>query len=129
MYPHRIEEWIVAIFREIKGNEFCDIILALQDEKIGWKIDKFTITDKIFREIIQPFLTSLVKTLLRPIFCQIHVRVNFHDFHTVLFEKKSKDSLTKILREINSMMSENFDFTQFLRENSDNDTMWIGKVQ
>ena len=127
MYPHRIEEWIVAIFREIKGNEFCDIILASQDEKIGWKIDKFTITDKIFREIIQPFLTSLVKTLLRPIFCQIHVRVNFHDFHTVLFEK-SKDLFTKILREINSMMSENFDFTQFLRKNSDNDTMWKSTV-
>ena len=41
-----------------------------------WKNEKFTLTEKIFREI-----NSLVRKLLSRNFCDMWV--NFHDFHTV----------------------------------------------
>ena len=48
-----------------------------------WKNEKFTLIEKIFRQI--PYLVlSLVKTLLWRNFCQKSVRVNFRNFHTVL---------------------------------------------
>ena len=48
-----------------------------------WKNQKFTLTEKIFRQI-NYLVISLVKTLLSRNFCQKRVRVNFHNFHTVL---------------------------------------------
>ena len=51
-----------------------------------WKTGKFTLTKKIFREIIA-LATSLVKALFSSVFsrnfCHKHVRFNFCDFHTV----------------------------------------------
>ena len=54
-YMYRNEEGVVAIFREIKGNEFCDILLASQDRLEKWK--NISWNHKRF------FVTSIVKTL------------------------------------------------------------------
>ena len=47
-----------------------------------WKIEKFTVTQKKFRQI-NSLVFSLVKTLLSRNFCQKSVTVNFRNFHTV----------------------------------------------
>ena len=47
-----------------------------------WKLQKFTLTEKKFRQI-NYLVISLVKTLLSRNFCQKRVRVNFRNFHTV----------------------------------------------
>ena len=47
-----------------------------------WKFRKFTLTEKIFREITY-LVISLVKLLLSRNFCQKRVRVNCRNFHTV----------------------------------------------
>ena len=56
-----------------------------------WKLQKFTLTEKKFRQI-NYLVISLVKTLLSRNFCQKRVRVNSCNFHAVLslfFEKIS----------------------------------------
>ena len=47
-----------------------------------WKLRKFTLTEKIFRQITY-LVISLVKLLLSRNFCQKCVRVNSRNFHTV----------------------------------------------
>ena len=47
-----------------------------------WKNEKFTLTEKIIRQI-NYLVISLVKPLLSRKFCQKCVRVNFRNFHTV----------------------------------------------
>ena len=47
-----------------------------------WKNEKFSLTEKIFRQI-NSLVTSLVKSLLSRNFCQKSVRENFRNFHTV----------------------------------------------
>ena len=49
---------------------------------ILWKNEKFTLTEKKFRQI-NYLVTLLVKPLLSRNFCQKWVRVNFCNFHTV----------------------------------------------
>ena len=61
-----------------------------------WKLRKFTLTEKIFRQITY-LVISLVKLLLSRNFCQKCVRVNFRNFHTV--------SNIPFFREINSVGS------------------------
>ena len=48
-----------------------------------WKLQKFTLTEKIFRQIAY-LVISLVKVLLSRNFCQKRVRVKFWNFHTVV---------------------------------------------
>ena len=48
-----------------------------------WKNKKFTLTEKIFREI-NSLVTCLVKPLLSRNFCQKSVRENFPNFHSVV---------------------------------------------
>ena len=45
-----------------------------------WKNEKFTLTEKIFREV-KSLVTSLVNTLLSHNFQQKSVRENFHTVH------------------------------------------------
>ena len=47
-----------------------------------WKYKKFTLTEKIFRQITY-LVISLVKLLLSRNFCQKCMRGNFRNFHTV----------------------------------------------
>ena len=47
-----------------------------------WKNEKFSLTEKKFREI-NSLVFSLVKTLLSRKFCQKSVRESFRNFHTV----------------------------------------------
>ena len=47
-----------------------------------WKLRKFTLTEKIFRQITY-LLISLVKLLLSRNFCQKYAGVNSRSFHTV----------------------------------------------
>ena len=47
-----------------------------------WKNEKYTVTQKKFRQI-NSLVFSLVKTLLSRNFCQKSVTVNFRNFHTV----------------------------------------------
>jgi len=49
-----------------------------------WKLRKFTLNEKIFRQITY-LVISLVKLILSRNFCQKCVRMNFHYFHTVQF--------------------------------------------
>ena len=49
-----------------------------------WKNAKFTLTEKIFRQI-NSLVISLVKSLFSRNFCQKSVRENFRNFHTVRF--------------------------------------------
>ena len=49
-----------------------------------WKNAKFSLTEKVFREI-SSLVTSLVITLLSRNFCQKCVRVNFRNFHSMRF--------------------------------------------
>ena len=51
------------------------------------KFEKFTLTDKFFRQI-NYVVISLVKPLVSRNFCQNYVRVNFCDFHTVRYVRK-----------------------------------------
>ena len=48
-----------------------------------WKNEKFTLTEKFFRQI-NYLVISLVKQLLSRNFCQKCVRVNFRNFHSVI---------------------------------------------
>ena len=47
-----------------------------------WKLWKFTLTEKIFRQITYSIISS-VQMLLSRTFCQERVKVNFRNFHTV----------------------------------------------
>ena len=61
-----------------------------QDDTV-WKNEKFTLIEKIFREI-NFLLIILEKTLLSRNFCQKSVVVDFHNFYTVfnVLEKATK---------------------------------------
>ena len=78
-----------------------------------WKNEKFTVTNKKFRQI-NSLVLSLVKTLLSRNFCQISVTVNFHNFHNVVYKSWffTWNQLFKKFREIN--------FTEFRDE-----ILWI----
>ena len=71
----------------------------------GWKLRKFTLTKKIFRQT-NYLVISLVKVLLSRNFCQKRVRVNFCNFHTVVW-KFGHFPATQNLREINFRSSKN----------------------
>ena len=70
-----------------------------------WKNQKFTLTEKIFRQI-NYLVISLANALVSRNFCQKCVRDNFCNFHTVLSTilKNEKLSLIeKIFRQIKSL--------------------------
>ena len=67
---NHVQNWIVHTL-----NRYCLKCTA-------WKNEKFSLTEKIFREI-NSLVTFLVKMLLSRNFCQKCVRVNFRYFHTV----------------------------------------------
>ena len=83
-----------------------------------WKFQKFSLTEKIFREI-NSLVTYLVKPLVSRNFCQKSVRENFRNFHIVLSHNMKK------FRVINSLQ-EKVDFTNFSlkshKRNSVNET-------
>ena len=65
-----------------------------------WKLRKFTLTEKIFRQITY-LVISLVKLLLSRNFCQKCVRVNSRNFHTVKVCTRNTLTLTnRIFRHI-----------------------------
>ena len=66
-----------------------------------WKLRKFTLTEKIFRQITY-LVISLVKLLLSRNFCQKSVRENFCNFHTVqcTLWKLRKFTLTPLTEKI-----------------------------
>ena len=65
--------------QKYRGGKFLK--LPHCDDDTVWKNEKFTLTEKIFRQITYLVL-SFVKTLLWQNFCQKSVRVNFRNFHT-----------------------------------------------
>ena len=52
-----------------------------------WKIQKFTLTEKIFRQL-NSLVISIVNTLVSRNFWQNRVRVNFRYFHSALWSGK-----------------------------------------
>ena len=94
---------------KISTNKFTEKIVIYQKlSKVSyihtysvtvWKNKKFSLNEKIFREISY-LVTSLVKPLFSRNFCQKSVRENFRNFHTVSVEMYNF-SATQILREIN----------------------------
>ena len=60
-----------------------------------WKNEKYSLNEKIFRQIIS-LVTSLVKPLLSRNFCQKGVRENFRNFHSVCGKVKNLLSPKKI---------------------------------
>ena len=74
------------------GSEFFHTVV--------WKNEKFSLTEKTFRQI-NYLVISLVKPLLSRNFCEKSVRENFCNFHTVSVFRKNKSllSLVKIFRE------------------------------
>ena len=81
-----------------------------------WKLRKFTLTEKIFRQITY-LVISLVKLLLSQHFCQKSVRVDFRNFHTVVYTvwKNEKFTLTSHRRNISSNQLELFSKTLLSR--------------
>ena len=70
-----------------------------------WKNEKFSLTEKKFRQI-NYLVISLVKPLLSRNFCQKSVRENFYTVQLTEYWKDEKFSLIeKILREINSLVA------------------------
>ena len=59
----------------IKGDLYCCLHTV-------WKNEKFTLTQKFFRQI-NYLVILLVKSLFSRNFCEKRVRVNFRNFHTV----------------------------------------------
>ena len=75
-------------FREIKleitkVNCFHETFFKRDFTHTLWKLQKFTVTEKKFRQI-NYLVISLLKTLFSRNFCQKRVTVNFRNFHTVL---------------------------------------------
>ena len=60
-----------------------------------WKNEKFSLTEKKFRQI-NHLVISLVKPLLSRNFCEKSVRENFCNFHTVVWKLRKFTSLIKI---------------------------------
>ena len=64
-----------------------------------WKNEKFSLTEKIFREN-NSLATSLVKTLLSRIFFQKSVRDNFRNFHNTVWKFSKFGLIAEIFRQI-----------------------------
>ena len=64
-----------------------------------WKLQKFSLAEKIFRQI-NYLVISIVKTLLSRNFCLERVRVNLGNFHTVQLWKLRKFIVTFFLTKI-----------------------------
>ena len=77
-----------------------------------WKLRKFTLTEKIFRQITY-LVMSLVKMLLSRNFCQKRVRVNFRNFHTAVHSVHSV--------EITEIYSQTFVKTLFFLKETTNE--------
>ena len=65
-------EWISVISKVCNRSSHCTV----------WKNEKFSLTEKKFRQIIY-LVISIVKLMLSRNFCEKSVRDNFCNFHTV----------------------------------------------
>ena len=66
----------------MRSHDFLSKIFMLHRVCTLWKLRKFTLTEKIFRQITY-LVISLVKLLLSRNFCQKSMRVYLRNFHTV----------------------------------------------
>ena len=83
--------------------------MKIHSAQCVWKNEKFTLVDRIFRQI-----NSLVNPLLSRNFCQKMARVNFRNLHThtvTAYEKSFVEST-------NRNICEKVGFTEFLLNNN-----------
>ena len=90
VFPHQEKKVSSNVSKE--STEIFTLIFLVLDTV--WKNEKFTLTEKIFREINQVSMYFRVKILLSWNFCQKSVRVNLCNFHTV-WERISRFSTHK----------------------------------
>ena len=103
----------------MRSHDFLSKIFMLHRVCTLWKLRKFTLTEKIFRQITY-LVISLVKLLLSRNFCQKCVRENSRNCHTVKHHTVEITEIYSHLEKISSnqlfsnFFSKTVTFTKFL---------------